>query len=215
MIDQVDNSTVAATDIVTFTATHPMRLPLTLDKSEWWEPANQAARNFSPDRFLDASCHQDKSGCRPDSVNLNGIEPQSWHGELATQGPGLVQADLRFEHRPDNSTHLLGKLTNLSTTAMTDIHILTASRNFLVLLPLAAGATINLDQLPESDPILFSGLPADVNDISPKRADRVDELVKSGRAEVICQMPDAVDVKVGPVAQAHWQILRAVLVMSK
>ena len=98
---------------------------------------------------------------------------------------------------------------------MTDIHILTASGNFEIGQSLAAGATVDLDQLPTSDPISFSDLPADVTDLSPERTDRIDELVKSGQAEVLCQMPDAMDVKVGPDPRSHRQILRAVLPISK
>jgi hypothetical protein len=215
LVDQVDDSAVAATDIVSVNSNHPVRLPLSLDKNEWWEPANQAARLFSPDRFVDATCHQDKTGSRPEWVTLNGIEPQSWHGEAANLGPGLLRGDLRLEQRPDHSIHLIGKLTNISTTAMTDIHILSASGNFEINQTLAAGATVDLDQLPISDPISLSGLPADVTDLSPERTDRIYELVKSGHAEVLCQMPDAMDVKVGSDAQAHWQILRAVLPISE
>jgi hypothetical protein len=215
LVDQIDDSAVAATDIVTLNSTHPMLLPLSLDKNEWWEPANQAARLFSPDRFVDATCHQDKTGSRPEWVYLNGIEPQSWHGEAANLGPGLLRAELRLQQHADKSIHLIGKLTNVATTTMTDIHILTASGNFEIGQPVAAGATADLDQLLNSDPISFAELPADVIDLSPERADRIDELVKSGRAEVLCEMSDAKDVKVGLDAQAHWQILRAVLPIAK
>ncbi len=208
LIDQVDDSTVAATDIVALNSNHPLRLPLSLDKNEWWEPANQAARLFGPDRFVDAHCHQDKTGSRPEWVALNGLEPQSWHGEAANLGPALLRADLGLQQRPDHSIHLIGKLTNASPTVMTDIHILTASGNFEIGQPLAAGASIDIDQPPTSDLISFSGLPADVADLSPERADRIDELVKSGDAEVLCQMPDAGDMNVNPNAQVHWQILR-------
>ena len=106
LVDQIDDSTVAATDIVALNSNHPMRLPLSLDKNEWWEPANQTARLFSPDRFVDATCHQDKTGSRPEWVRLNGLEPQSWHGESANLGRGLLQADLRLQQRSDNSISL-------------------------------------------------------------------------------------------------------------
>ena len=215
LVDQVDDSTLAATDIIALNADHPQLLQVSLDKTEWWEPANQAARSFGPDRFVDASCHEDKTGCRPQWVRLNGFEPQSWHGEAANPGPGLLRADLHLQQRSDKSTHLVGKLTNASTSTMMDIHILTASGNFETGQPLAAGAIVELDQLPTSDPISFSGLPADITDLSPERADRTDELVKSGRAELFCQMPDAADVKVGLDPQVHLQILRAVVRISK
>jgi len=215
IVDQVDDSAIAAIDIISLNSGHPQLVPLSPDKNEWWEPANQAARLFSPDRFLDAICHEDKTGCRPEWVRLNGIEPQAWHGEAANRGPGLLRADLRLERSADHAIHLIGKLTNAATTAMTDTYILTASGNFEIGEPLAAGASVDLDQLPVSDPISFPGLPADITDLSPERADRIEELVKFGQAEVICQMPDAVDLKVGPNAQLHWQILRAVLPISK
>jgi hypothetical protein len=215
LVDQIDDSAVAATDIVALNSNRPMRLSLSLDKNEWWEPANQTARLFSPDRFVDATCHQDKSGSRPEWVRLNGLEPQAWHGESANLGRGLLHADLRLQQRSGNSTHLIGKLTNTSTSTMTDIHILTASGNFEIGQSLTNGATVDLDQLTTSDPTSFSDLPADVTDLAPERADRIDELVKSGQAEVLCQMPDAMDVKVGPDPRSHRQILRAVLPISK
>jgi hypothetical protein len=215
LVDQIDDSAVAATDIISLNSGHPQLVPLSPDKNEWWEPANQAARLFFPDRFLDATCHEDKTGCRPEWVKLNGIEPQSWYGELANLGPGLLRANLHLEQRPDHTIHLIGKLTNASSTAMTDIHVSTASGNFAIDQPLASGASIDLNQPATSDPISFSGLPADITDLSPERADRIEDLIKSGQAEVICQMPDATDVKVGLESQTHWQILRAVLSISK
>ena len=215
IVDQVDDSAIAAIDIISLNSGHPQLVPLSPDKNEWWEPANQAARLFSPDRFLDAICHEDKTGCRPEWINLNGIEPQSWHGESANRGPGLLRADLRLEQRPDHTIHLIGKLTNASSTTMTDIHVSTASGNFAIGEPLAAGTSVDFDQPATSDPISFSGLPADITDLSPERADRIDDLIKSGQAEVLCQMPDAQQVKIGPEAQTHWQILRVILPISK
>jgi hypothetical protein len=98
---------------------------------------------------------------------------------------------------------------------MTDIHVSTASGNFAIGEPLAAGTSVDFDQPATSDPISFSGLPADITDLSPERADRIDDLIKSGQAEVLCQMPDAQQVKIGPEAQTHWQILRVILPISK
>jgi hypothetical protein len=215
LIDQVDDSAVAATDIIALNSNRPLLLPLSLDKNEWWEPANQAARAFSTDRFVDANCHQDRTGSRPQWVRLNGIEPQAWHGEVANLGPGLLRANLRLETHSDRFTHLVGTLTNASTTPITDIHISTASGNFVVNQSIAAGATINLDQLPSPDPISLANQPADVLDLSPERADRVEELIKSGRAVVLGQMPDAIGVKVGADVQNHWQILRAIFSIGK
>jgi hypothetical protein len=215
LMDQVNDSVVAATDVIAVNANHPRWVPLSLDKNEWWEPANQGARLLRSNRFVDANCRQDKTGCRPEWVNLSGMEAQAWHGEAADLGLGLLKCHFHLSQGSDKLVHLVGKLTNISTTPMTDIQISTSAGNFKIAGPLAPGATIDLDQPPSSNPISFPGLPADVTDISPERADPIDALVKSGQAEVICQMPDAANVRVGSGTQDHWQILRAILPLSK
>ena len=74
LVDQVDDSAVAATDVIAVNSDAPTSVRLSLDDNEWWEPANQAARSFGPHRFLDAVCHEDKNGCRPDWIHLSGAE---------------------------------------------------------------------------------------------------------------------------------------------
>ncbi|MGA2442333.1 MAG: hypothetical protein ABSH08_15375 [Tepidisphaeraceae bacterium] len=222
LVDQADDSIVAATDVIAVNADEPQRVRLSLDVNEWWEPANQAAREFGSNRFVDANCRQDKTGCRPEWVRLDGTEAQAWHGEAADLGPALLNAE--FVLRNNNAAkgkpspgiaHLTGRLSNKSSTMMTDIQIETAAGNFRLAQPLAAGATIDLDEAVSGEPISLAGLPEDVGDVAPERADRIEELVKSGRACVICQMPDALDVKVGPEIERHWQVLRAMTPIKK
>jgi hypothetical protein len=110
---------------------------------------------------------------------------------------------------------LVGKLTNKSSTAMTDIQIETAAGNVRLAQALAAGATVDLDQAVGGEGISPFGLPEDVGDVAPERADRIEELVKSGQACLVCQMPDAADVNVGVGVDVHRQILRAVFPLAK
>ncbi|MGD0770712.1 MAG: hypothetical protein ABSB42_21225 [Tepidisphaeraceae bacterium] len=215
LVDQADDSIVAATDVIAVNAEEPQMVGLSLDVNEWWEPANQAAREFGSNRFVDADCRQDKTGCRPEWVRLDGSEAQAWHGEAADLGPALLNADFVLRNNNAGIVHLKGRLSNKSSTVMTDIQIETAAGNFRLAQPLAAGATIDLDEAVSGEAITLAGLPEDVGDVAPERADRIEELVKSGRACVICQMPDAADVKVGIGAEIHWQILRAVVALRK
>jgi hypothetical protein len=215
LVDQADDSAVAATDVIAVNADEPKMVGLSLDKNEWWEPANQAAREFRSNRFVDAHCRQDKTGCRPEWVRLNGGEAQAWHGEAANLGPGLLNAEFVLSKNNAGIAHLTGRLSNKSSTVMTDIQIETTAGNFRLAQPLAAGATIDLDEAASAKPITLTGLPEDFGDVAPERADRIEELVKSGQACVICQMPDAANVKVGVGAEARWQILRAVFPLAK
>jgi hypothetical protein len=215
LMDQADDSIVAATDVIAVNADEPKTVGLSLDVNEWWEPANQAAREFEPNRFVDANCRQDKTGCRPEWVRLNGREAQAWHGEAANLGPGLLNAEFALRANNAGIVHLTGRLSNKSRSVMSDIQIVTSSGNFRLAQPLAAGATIDLDQAASAEPISLSGLPEDVGDVEPERADRIEELVKSGQTCVICQMPDALDVKIGPDIERHWQVLRALTPIKK
>jgi len=215
LVDQADDSIVAATDVIAVNADQPKRVGLLLDVNEWWEPANQAAREFEPNRFVDANCRQDKTGCRPEWVRLTGTEAQAWHGEAANLGPALLNAEFVLRDNKAGIAHLMGSLSNKSRTVMSDIQIVTSRGNFRLAQPLAAGATIDLDEAAGAEPISLPGLPEDVGDVAPERADRIEELVKSGQACVICQMPDAADVKIGVGAEVHWQILRAVFPLAK
>jgi hypothetical protein len=213
LLDQVNDQCVAATDIISLNANHAATLPLSLDKMEWWEPANQAARFFNPNRFADATCHQDRAGTRPEWVNLNGAQPQSWHGEMADVGPGLLQAKLQIQ--PGNSPQLIGTLTNRSKFTMQDIQIITAAGNVQVPSPLVAGGTLPIDLPIAAAVISPPNLPADITNMSPDRTECIDELIQSGSAEILCQMPSASDVKIGRPITQHWQLLRAILPISK
>jgi hypothetical protein len=215
LVDQADDSIVAATDVIAINADEPMRVGLSLDRNEWWEPANQAAREFGSNRFVDANCRQDKTGCRPEWVRLNGSEAQAWHGEAANLGSALLNAEFVLRDNKSGIAHLTGRLSNKSSASMSDIQIVTSGGNFRLAQPLAAGATIDLDETVSAEPISPSGLPEDAGDVAPERADRIDELVKSGQACVICQMPDALDVKIGPDIERHWQVLRALTPIKK
>jgi len=206
LLDQVNGEMVAATDIVVVKSDEPARVPLSLDETEWWEPANQAARSFDPDRFVDAICHEDRKGCRPESVDLTAGQPQAWHGESAAGDPGLLQATLSLHPDESGNPHLVGKLINDSSAEMSDIQIATASGNFRIDQSVAAGASIDVDATFTNKPIALSGLPEDATDVAPDRTDRIETLVKSGFACVYCQMAGA---------PGKWQVLRAAAEIAK
>ncbi|MGD0463832.1 MAG: hypothetical protein ABSB74_15200 [Tepidisphaeraceae bacterium] len=217
MVDQVDDSILAATDIVAVRSERSQSAPMSLDENEWWEPANQAARSFDPGRFVDALCREDRRGCRPERIQLTGGEAQSWHGESAFARPGWLRAKLTLHRDAAGNPHLAGKLTNTAASVLTDIQIATAAGNFRLGQSLSAGASMDVDEAISNQPIALSGLPADVGDVSPDRADAVEQLVKGGFACVYCQMPEARDLKVvdGVEAEQHWQVLRAAVELER
>jgi hypothetical protein len=213
LIDQIDKTTAAATDVVAIESDRNATLPLILDQDEWWEPANQAAESFPMNHFLSISFREDHNGCRPEQLALKAGEPQSLRGESAAPGPALLQSNLKLANG-----RISGTLTNKSAAAMTDIRIKTANGSSRISgASLDPGAVIDLDIPLSTDPIPPGGLPADAPDIAPDRTDRIAALLATGDwACVECQIPDA---PVPPVckdvsAVQHWQLLRATVALD-
>jgi hypothetical protein len=217
VVDHVNDSIVAATDIVSVRSERSQSVRMLLDENEWWEPANQAARSFGRDRFVDAVCQEDRRGCRPDKIRLIGGEAQSWHGEAALGGAGWLRAKLRLRRDEAENVHLVGTLTNAAASVLSDIQIATDAGNFRIGQPLAAGASMDVDAAISKEAIALSGLPADVWDVSPDRADAVERLTKSGFACVYCQMPEARDLRVvdGAEGERHWEVIRAMVELGR
>jgi hypothetical protein len=209
LVDQVDNSAVARTDIVAIESNRDVTLPLDLDANEWWEPANQAAESFPANYFVNISFREDHHGCRPEQLALEAHQPQSLRGESAVIGPALLEANLKV-----TAGRIGGTLTNKSAAAMTDIEIQTAGGNCQLEKPLGAGATVQVDQKLTAAALKPGDLPGDAGDIAPDRTDRIDAMVKSGDwACIACQMPEAeaVAVSKGVSAVQHWEMVRAVV----
>jgi hypothetical protein len=213
LIDQIDKTAMAATDVVAIESNRNVTLPLILDQDEWWEPANQAAESFPKNHFLNISFREDHHGCRPEQLAMKAGEPQSLRGESAVTGPAILQSNLKLA-----DGRISGTLTNNSTATMTDIRIEAANGSCRVnRTALDPGAQMDVDAPLSSDRIPPSGLPADAADIAPDRTDRILALLKSGGwASVECQMPDAASV---PVCQdvapiQHLQLLRAVVPLA-
>lgn len=200
LVDQVDDSTVAATDIIAVNSPRAKWVWMGLDENEWWEPANQAARSFGPERFVDAACHEDKKGCRPDWIRLTGGEAQAWHGETAGTEGALLRAKLRVRRDRAGNVHLVGKLVNASANVMRDIQIETVEGNCRIGQSLGGGASVDVDEEVGNQAIVMNGLPGDVGDVAPERADRVEQLVKSGFACVYCRIGED---------REHWEMARA------
>ncbi|HEX4055821.1 MAG TPA: hypothetical protein VHX86_16275 [Tepidisphaeraceae bacterium] len=188
VVDQVDNSAVAATDIVAVNSPSAKWVRMGLDEDEWWEPANQAARSYGPERFVDASCHEDKKGCRPEWIRLIGGEAQAWHGETVAVGGAVLRAKLRVRRDRPGNVIVSGTLTNVSKNTLSDIQIETADGNCRVGKSLGAGESMEVDEALGNQGIAMNGLPADVGDVAPDRADRVEQMVKSGFGCVYGQM---------------------------
>jgi hypothetical protein len=215
LIDQVDTTSVIATDLVAVESNRSEKLSLQLP-AEWWEPANQAAGTFSPDRFLDVDLHEDRDSCVPQEVTLQAGEAQSFRGESIASAPPALRATLTITRDALQSATITGQLTNLSPAAMTDIQIQTAQGNCHVdeQASLSPGATIEIHQALSQDPIAPADLPADALDMASDQADRIHSLIKTGRfACIVAQTPDAPAISVigGVPAVQHWQLIRALV----
>jgi hypothetical protein len=175
LIDQADGKVVATTDLLAVRSNKTERLPLELNPLEWWEPANQAAGNFSPNRFLDFKFQEDQEGCRPTELFLSAGEPQSLRGQTMGTGKPVIGMTLRVQNG-----FVVGTVTNLSDDPIQNMRIATASGNGEISDALAPGATIQVNCALNDTAIAMDGLPVDVFDITPDRTDRIDSLVKSG-----------------------------------
>jgi hypothetical protein len=217
LIDQVDSNSVMATDLVAIESNRSEKDSLNLP-AEWWEPANQAAATFSPDRFLDVALHEDRNSCRPEIVRLHAGEAQSFRGESIAAGPALLSAKLSCAKDSSGKMVLDGEVTNLSGMALTDIQVQTVYGNFSVdESTLPAGGTVRIHAALSQRPISAAGMPDDLFDMTPDQTDRISALVKTGSfACVYAQSPDApaIDVIDGAAALEHWQIIRAVVAIK-
>jgi hypothetical protein len=217
LIDQSAQSVVAMTDIVAVESNRARHVPLALDPAAWCEPANQAARFFSPDRFLDMRFREDHSGCRPEWLDLEPGQPQSIRSESFSAGSPLLAANLRILIDPTGNARVSGEVKNLSAFEMTDLQIATISGICrLSGAPLPAGGSTTVDAPLVADAVSFKGLPPDAGDVSPARTDRINDLLKNSHACVYTQMPEAADVSVieGEAAIRHIQLVRAVFPVS-
>jgi hypothetical protein len=215
LVDQVDDSLVGATDIVGVKSERSESVRLSLDEDEWWEPANQAARTFGRDRFVDANCLEDRKGCRPVVVRLVGGEAQAWHGEKSLAGRGFLLAKLELNRDAAGKVRLAGRITNVGAGVLSDIQVETAGGNFVVSGELAAGKSVDVDEGVSGKAIGLSGLPVDVGDVSPDRADGVEEMVKGGFGCVYCQMAGENNLRVRVEVEGRWDVLRAVVEFGK
>lgn len=214
LIDQIDNNTIAATDVISLESSRATSMSLSLDSDEFWEPANQASQNFSPDDFVDDSEHEDQHGCRPETMELTPGLPKSFRGQSLIPGPANLSANLSL--RADG--HLIGKITNNSPTPLTDVQIATSSGNCRLSQSIPPSAEIEIDQSLSSDAIAPASLPADILNITPYRTDRITALIASGDfASIVCQCPQAPAIRVADVAQvqSNNELVRAVVPISK
>jgi hypothetical protein len=214
LVDQIDNSALARTDVVAVQSDRDVTLPLALDSDEWWEPANQAAESFPANYFVNISFLEDRHGCRPEQLALRPFEPQSLRGESALVGPALMESNLKLA-----GGRISGTLTNKSSAAMSDICIETSAGSCRLSRPaLAAGATMAVHEPLSAAPLPPRDLPEDAWDIAPDRTDRIAALLATGSwAIVLCQMPDVtappVCKDVSPIQ--HWQMLRATMALNQ
>jgi hypothetical protein len=213
LIDQIDSTAVAATDIVVIESNRDATLTLSLDQNEWWEPANQAAQSFPINHFLSISFREDHHGCRPEQLALKAGEPQSLRGESSAASPAILEAILKLANG-----RVSGTLKNKSTEPMSDVRIETRSGSCRISGSLAAGATIDVSEPLSTQNRAPMDIPADAADIAPDRTDRIQALLESGHwACVECQMPHAASVPVckdiSPVG--HWQLLRDMAPLSE
>jgi hypothetical protein len=208
LIDQADGKVVATTDLLALRSSHAETLSLTLNPAEWWEPANQSAANFPPNRFLELNCQEDQTGCRPDQITLQPGDPQSLRGQTISASSPILDINLHVQ-----GATAVGKITNLSDSTVQDIQISTSIGNGSIDGSLPPGATINVNCPLTNSPIAMDGLPADATDLTPDRTDRIGALVQSGAAVcVYAEMPDGAGEKViqEPAEYRKWEVVRAV-----
>jgi hypothetical protein len=214
LIDQADSKSVITTDLIAIESNRAEKVSLNLPV-EWWEPANQAAGTFSPDRFLDVNLHEDQNGCRPENLKLNGGEAQSFRGEVIGAAPAMLEVKLFFETDAAGKKILNGTLKNLSGTGMSDIWVQSSYGNFSVdESTLPVGGTVQIDHSVTQNSGSASELPGDVYDLASDQADKIGALVRTGKfACVFAEMPDTPGVGVidGVPAVEHWQLIRAVV----
>jgi hypothetical protein len=214
LVDQVDQTVVATTDILAVESRRGGRVALAIDPAAWCEPANQAAQFFSADRFMDMHFREDHSGCRPEWLKLEAGEPQSVRAETFLSGPAVILTALRVVSDASGSRRIVGEVKNLSGSGMTDLQIGTAWGVCRVGDgTLGAGASAKVDAALVGDVLGFEGLSSDVGDVSVLRTDRGSQLVKQGWVCVYAEMPGEAGVKVVEAveAQRHFEVARAVV----
>jgi hypothetical protein len=214
LVDQVDGVVVGATDIVAVKSERSEKVHVPFDSDEWWEPANQADRSFGADRFVDAIGREDRKGCRPEVMRLVGGEAQAWHGEVSPGGAGVLGAKLSLHRDAAGGVRLVGTITNLGKGVLRDVQVETTAGDFLIGGEIDVGNTTHVDVVVSGKGIGFEGLPGDVLDVSPGRADGVEGLVKGGGVGcVYCLVDRAGDLAIGDGVGVgrHWEVLRAVV----
>jgi hypothetical protein len=218
IVDQANGAPIAATDLLSVESNRDRKLSLSLNENEWWEPANQAALNFSRDRFVDIAFHEDLHGCRPRQLSLTAGQAQSLRGETSVAGAAILDADLAVHQDAAGTSRVTGTLSNRSPVAITDLQIATPAGNCRVShSTLAAGDWIKIDEPLTPQPIAMTALPPDVLDVSSDRNQLDTAAIAHGSACVYCQMPDALPPPAfdGASPQNHWQILRALVPLTK
>jgi hypothetical protein len=208
LIDQADGKVVATTDLLALRSNRAETLPLQLNRAEWWEPANQSAANFPPNRFLEFNCQEDQSGCRPEQISLHPGDPQSLRGQTISASPPILTVALKIQN-----SAAVGTLTNLSDSPIQNIQIAAAPGNGSINGTLAPGATIQVNCPLTESPVALEGLPSDALDITPDRTDRIAALIRSGA--VACVLGQTLDASPGRVIQEpadyrQWRVVRAV-----
>jgi hypothetical protein len=213
LVDQADGKVVAVTDLLAFRSSRTETWRMLLDPSEWWEPANQSAGNFGPNRFLEFNFREDRDGCRPGELKLRAGDPVSLRGQTLSTAPPTIGLDLRVERDASGEARVVGKLSNLGAAPIIDLQISTALGNGRIDGALAPGSSVSVDCPLTGQEIEIDGLPEDALDLTPDRTDRIAGLVKAGK--VVCvtgEMPEAVGATVAEVGAERkgWCMIRAV-----
>jgi hypothetical protein len=212
LIDQAGNATVAQSDLVEITSGRNQTYSMSLDPSEWWEPARPPRVLVNPeDPFMDVFFRQDREGTRPEELTLGRGQALTLRGNRIAQGKKLIEAKLSLSGKTTGPARIVGTISNLSPAPLTDIQITTSRGNCRIPHEIAPGQTINVDQPLAASTDSSSGLPAEAMDLAPLQTDRVNDIVAQGHAVCItAQSPAAAPIKVidGIDAQNHWLVIR-------
>lgn len=128
VIDQVDDATVATTNLMGINASGRIRgihLSGLRDDGEWWQPAvpGLAVSQAAPAQ-PDAYFHQSDAGNEPEPIPLVAGRLRFLRADRLSAGPGIVQIGLSLGG-PSNAPVLAGTVRNISSLPLTNIHVRT------------------------------------------------------------------------------------------
>jgi hypothetical protein len=144
VIDQVDDATVATTDVIGLTS--PLKGDYTVSPSEtkspgWWQPVIRGI--VAPEQIkaqFDATFHESDSGQAPEQQILGAGESRFLRSDREMAAPPVISASLAASAIELNPPRLVGSIKNLFDRPLKDLRIRT--KFGVALIPLGPTATL-------------------------------------------------------------------------